>query len=250
MSNRGTGVFLAFSAAILLLVPASARAADEEGCLFCHALELRSASVHRDGRDLRVRESAGGRHDALYCSDCHADGRRAPHAATPGPAQCIGECHGQTAGARDGHRRASYGGLSEPHRRVSSPGAPCRLCHRAADRPGDRGAILERCAACHPEERNSEIRGVHARLAGRRGAGLCVACHAAHPPGTGASKTACGGPGCHRAATAAMTRLVGHRGKVAGGRASEAGFLIGIAALGWIVGRRLSPPCRKDGDRG
>jgi hypothetical protein len=250
MSNRKRAFVLAIFGVLVLLAPARVRAADEEGCLFCHALELQSAAAGREGRDLRVRESTGGRHDTLFCSDCHADGRRAPHAATPGPAQCIGECHGQTAGARDSHRRASYGGLSEPHRGISSPAAPCRLCHRAADRPESRGAILERCAGCHPGERHSETRGVHARLAGPRGVGLCVACHVAHPSGSAAARTTCGGPDCHATVTAGMKRLVGHRGEVAGGRVSEAGFLAGFAALGWIVGRRLSPPGRKDGDTG
>lgn len=248
MSNRRKAFVLTISGLLVLLAPTQVGAADEEGCLFCHALELRSAAGGRDGRDLRVRESTGARHDTLFCSDCHADGRRAPHAATPGPAQCIGECHGETAGARDSHRRASYGGLSEPHRGISSPAAPCRLCHRAADRPENRAAILERCGGCHPEKRDSEIRGVHARFAGRRGVALCVACHAAHPPGSPAAKTTCGGPGCHPTVTPVMRHLVGHRGKVAGGLASEAGLLIGIAGLGWIVGRRLSPPGRKDGD--
>lgn len=241
---------LALTGVFSLLLPVPARAVDEEGCLFCHGLDLRSPAAHRDGRDLRVWESLRGRHDALFCSDCHADARRAPHAATPGPAQCIGECHGQTAGARDSHRRASYGGLSEPHRGLSSPGAPCRLCHRASDKPGSPETILERCAACHPAQRDSEIRGVHARLAGRGGFGLCVACHAAHPSGSGQAKAACGGPGCHQTVSAGMNRLVGHRGGVAGGRASEAGLVIGIAALGWIVGRRLSPSVRKGGDAG
>lgn len=250
MSNRGKAVFLAVSGVIVLLLPLPASAVDEEGCLFCHALDLRSPAAHGNGRDLRVWEPAQGRHDSLFCSDCHADARRAPHAATPGPAQCIGECHGQTAGAMDSHRRASYGGLTEPHRAVSSPGAPCRLCHRATDGSGSAETILERCGACHPAERDSELRGVHARSAGLRGFGLCVACHAAHPSGTGQAKATCGGQGCHQTVSTGMTRLVGHRGAVAGGRASEAGLLIGIAALGWIVGRRLSPSRRNGGDTG
>ncbi len=231
--------------AIVLFLAGAARAVDEEGCLFCHRLELASQAAGRDGGDLRVREVTGGAHDALFCSDCHPDARRAPHVVAPGPAQCIMECHGQTARAKESHRRASYGGLSEPHRRLSSPEAPCRLCHRGGDGVEGRAAILERCGSCHPAERASEIRGVHGRLAGRGGCGLCVACHPAHPAAPGARTATCDGPGCHKTVTAGMKRLVGHRGDVAGGRAAEAGVVAGIAALGWVVGRRLAPTGRK-----
>ncbi len=246
MWNRRKAAALA-AGAILLLAAGRARAVDEEGCLFCHGLDLRSPGPEQGGRDLRVREPVGGSHDGLFCSDCHPDARRAPHAAMPGPAQCIGECHGQTAGAKASHQRASYGGLSEPHRRLSSPEAPCRLCHRATDRAGSRDEVLARCAGCHAGQRASESRGVHARLSGRGGFGLCGGCHAAHPAAPGATKAACDGRGCHQGVTPGMKRLVGHKGGVAGGRASEAGVLVGFAALGWIVGRRLSPPGPTDG---
>ncbi|MGE5189655.1 MAG: hypothetical protein ACM3NF_06325 [Gemmatimonadota bacterium] len=250
MSNRRMAAVAALSAAILLLLGGAAHAVDEEGCLFCHGLAIRSAGSGDGGRDLRVWEPAGGEHDALFCSDCHADARRAPHAAAPGPAQCIEECHGQTAEARESHRRASFGGLSESHRGAASPDAPCRLCHRAVDSPGNTGAILARCAACHPKERESEVRGVHARLAGRGGYGLCASCHAAHPAGAGDGKARCGGPGCHKTVTTGMTRLAGHRGAVPGGAASEGAVVIGLGVLGWIAGRRLSPPGPKGGDGG
>ena len=250
MWSRGKTFFPVLCGLVCLLVAPTACAVDEEGCLFCHGLDLRSAAPQQDGRDLRVWEPPGGHHDALFCSDCHTDARRAPHAAAPGPAQCIGECHGQTAGAKEDHRRASYGGLIEPHRNLSSPGAPCRLCHRASDKAGTAEAILGRCAGCHAAARDSEIRGVHARISGPRGIGLCVGCHKAHQSGSGGAKTTCGAPGCHPVVTAGMMRLVGHKGGIAGGLASEAGLLIGIAALGWIVGRRLSPPGRNDGESG
>ncbi len=241
MSNSGRAVLLILSGVVVLLLAGRARAADEEGCLLCHGLDLRAAATGRDGRDLRVREALGGIHDALFCSDCHADARKAPHAAAPGPAQCIGECHGQTAAARESHRRASYGGLSEPHRTLSAPDAPCRLCHGATDRRGSAEAILARCAGCHASERASEARGVHARLSGSGGFGLCGDCHPAHPAAAGGAKAACEGRACHQGVSAGMRRLVGHKGGVAGGPASEAGAVVGFAVLGWIVGRRLSP---------
>lgn len=249
MSSRGKILILLLSGLASLLAPAPARAVDEEGCLFCHGLDLRSAASGRDGRDLRVWESPGGYHDALFCSDCHTDARRAPHAAAPGPAQCIGDCHGQTGASKEKHRRASFGGLTESHRNLSSPGAPCRICHRAYDRAGATAGILERCAGCHAGQRESEYGGVHARVSGRRGVDLCAGCHAAHPAGAVVAKATCGASGCHPAVTAGMMRLVGHKGRIAGGRASETGVLIGIAALGWIVGRRLTPPGRSDGER-
>ena len=248
MSSRGKTAVLILAGVVVLLLAGRARAVDEEGCLFCHGLDIRAAAPEKGGRELRVREPLGGPHDALFCSDCHPDARKAPHASAPGGAQCIGECHGQSAGAKESHRRASYGGLSEPHRGLSSPDAPCRLCHRAADRPGNAGTVLARCAGCHPVERVSESRGVHARLAGPTGIGLCAACHPPHPAVSGAAKATCAGPGCHARVTAGMKRLVGHKGKVAGGWASEAGVLVGLAALGWLVGRRLSPSGRENGD--
>lgn len=248
MWSKGTAFVMILAGCIGLLAPSGARAADEEGCLFCHGLDLRSRTDQADGRDLRVWEAAGGPHDALFCSECHADTRRAPHAAVPGPAQCIGECHGQTTGSRDKHRRASFGGLIESHRGLSAPGAPCRLCHRASDRAGSVKEILARCGGCHAVERNAEIRGVHARISGPGGVGLCVGCHAAHPAGSGGAKAACGGPGCHATVTAGMRRLVGHGGGGGGRWAAEAGALFGIAALGWVVGRRLSPPGRTVGE--
>lgn len=247
MSSRGKAAVLVLSGLFLLFPGGSARAIDEEGCLFCHGLDMRSPAPERDGRDLRVHELLGGMHAALFCSDCHPDARRAPHAAEPGPAQCIGECHGQTAGAKESHRRASYGGLSEPHRNISSPDAPCRLCHRGTDKAGAHGAILSRCAGCHTGERDSELRGVHARLAGPGGVALCGGCHVAHPAASGGQKANCDGAECHKSTTAGMRRLVGHKGGVAGGRASEAAVLVGIAAVGLIAGRRLSPRGRKGG---
>ncbi len=250
MSNKGGAALLVLWAAVVLFPAGPALGADEEGCLFCHGLDLRASAPEPGGRDLRVRESLGGAHDALFCSDCHLDARKAPHAGAPGPAQCIGECHGQTAHSKESHRRASYGGLSESHRVLSSPDAPCRLCHRAMDRPGSAGTILARCAGCHPRERASESRGVHARFSGRGGFGLCAGCHAAHPSAPGVARTACEGAGCHQGATAAMRRLIGHKASVPGGRASEAGVVAGLAALGWIAGRRLSPGGRKGGDAG
>ncbi len=239
---------LAAIGATVLLLAARAQAVDEEGCLLCHGLDLRAAASEPDGRELRVREAVGGSHDALFCSDCHPDARRAPHAAVPGPAQCIGECHGEAAGARESHRRASYGGLSESHRGLSTPDAPCRLCHRATDRPGSRETVLARCAGCHAGERASERRGVHARLSGRGASGLCASCHVPHPATPGAAKAACDGAGCHKGVSDAMRRLVGHKARVAGGRLSEAGVLIAFAAAGWIAGRRLSPRARRRGD--
>lgn len=250
MWNSGKAVLLLLAACLVPLIPGRAAAADEEGCLFCHGLDLRAAAPQTDGRDMRVWEAPAGLHNALFCTDCHTDARRAPHAGAPGPSQCIGECHGQTAGAKESHRRASFGGLSEPHRGLSSPGAPCRVCHRASDKAGSVEEIRGRCAGCHAAEADSEIRGVHARLSGRAGVGLCVGCHAAHPSGSRGVKESCGAPGCHRGVTGSMMRLVGHKGGVAGGRPAEAGLLIGIAALGWIIGRRLSPSGRKNGETG
>ncbi len=76
---------------------------------------------------------------------------------------------------------------------------------------------------------------------------MCAGCHAAHPQAAGRARTTCDGPACHRDASAGMKRLVGHRERIAGGRLTGALALIGIAALGLIAGRRLSPPGRPEG---
>lgn len=235
------------AAMVALLAAAPAAAADEEGCLFCHGLELRVAAPKiPDGRDLRVSDPAGA-HDALFCSDCHVDARRAPHGAPPGPAQCIGECHGQTAAAKESHRRASFGGLVEPHRGLTAPAAPCHLCHRAGETVRGGVSIAGRCAGCHRAAADSEASGVHARLAGRAGTGACLGCHPAHPSGSGSAKATCGAPGCHATVTAGMKALVGHRTRTAASRIVGAALLIGLAGLGFLGGRRLSPGARKDG---
>ncbi len=248
MWNRGKASLFLLIASVGLLGPGRALAVDEEGCLFCHQHELRVVASSGEDLDLRIWEAPGEIHHALYCSECHLDAGRVPHAALPGPAQCIGECHGQTAGAREAHRRASFGGLIESHRGLSSPGAPCRLCHRATDKAGSAGASVARCAGCHLGERDSENRGVHARFSGRGGVGSCVGCHVPHPAGSGGVKASCAAPGCHPTVTGKMMRLVGHKGGVAGGRAAEAGIVLGIAVLGLVVGRRLSPAGRKNGE--
>ncbi len=251
-SRRHTGIAFAL-AWICVAAPGPVLAGDEEGCLFCHSLELRVAGPSADGRDLRVWETPGGSHGALYCSDCHPDAGKAPHAAVPGPAQCIGECHGQTALAKESHRRASYGGLIESHRILASPGAPCRLCHRATDKGGNRGLIVARCAGCHGRIRESVARGVHARIGGAGGAGMCPECHVAHPVAPGGRKASCAGAGCHPSVTVGMRRLALHGGDQARGwaprRAAEGGIIVGFAALGLLLGRRLSPAGKGVGGR-
>ena len=51
MSNRGRAAVAILWGAIVLLGAGSARAVDEEGCLFCHALDLRAPAHEGDGRD-------------------------------------------------------------------------------------------------------------------------------------------------------------------------------------------------------
>lgn len=254
MSSRKRVVLLLTLPWLWLPAAGSVYAGDEEGCLFCHRLEIRAAEPLPGGRDLRVWETPGGPHGALYCSDCHPDAGKAPHAAAPGPAQCIGDCHGQSARAKESHRRASFGGLIEPHRSLASPGAPCRLCHRASDPPGRIEAIIARCAGCHDRARESVARGVHARLAGRAGAGMCPDCHAVHSSAAGGVKASCAGAGCHASVTDAMRRLAGHAGKEAQGRttrgAAEAGVVLGLAIGGLLVGRSLSPQGKDGGGSG
>jgi hypothetical protein len=236
----------ALLAGVLLLLGGYAMAGDEEGCLFCHRLELHQSSALAIGSNLRVWDPPGGLHDSLYCSDCHQDAKEAPHPALPGPATCIGECHGSDPEATASHRRASFGGANETHRILSSPRAPCLLCHRATDKKGDTGTIESRCGGCHAGERNSVAQGVHARFYRKDEWELCARCHRVHTEGENSPQVACNGQGCHGGeVTEAMRRLGSHETKggerKTAGKIPRAGVFLLIAAFGWVSGRFLSP---------
>lgn len=241
MSNR----WPALLAGMFLIFGGYAGAGDEEGCLFCHRLELHRSSAPAKGGDLRVWDPPGGLHNSLYCSDCHQDARIAPHPAMPGPATCIGECHGSDQEAIASHRRASFGGANETHRMLSAPRAPCLVCHQATDKKGDTEAIEARCGWCHAAERNSVAQGVHARFFRKDQAELCARCHRAHPEEESFPGVACGGPGCHREVTEAMWKLGSHdttgEREKPGGKISRAGVFLLIVSFGWVSGRFLSP---------
>jgi hypothetical protein len=233
-----------------ILAAGAARASDQEGCLLCHRLELRVAADGAE-RNLKVHDSPDWRHKALYCSDCHPDARNAPHPVPPGAAQCIGECHGGNDGAIASHRRAAFAGFTESHRRVSPGRSPCRFCHSAADRKGDRSAKERRCAGCHRKEYDAAAVGPHGAFANT--ARFCVDCHAAHPEGTSAATTgvaSCAASGCHARVSPAMRALVDHRGQD-GKRREFARALIFflLAFTGWAAGWALSPPSGREGGR-
>lgn len=247
MWNRRTaGAWILILA--LLSFPCRAIGEDEEGCLICHRLGLRKATVDGGG-ELRVSDSAAGPHKALYCSDCHVDAKSAPHPVSPGPAGCIGECHSASAGSAESHRTASFGGLIEPHRKLAAPRAPCLLCHRAEDRLANRGEIGSRCSGCHAGMRESVATGPHARVEGKSGEGMCADCHLAHktpaksPPNPSVGNANCGGKGCHAGLSDGMKRLGGHGKKAGsagiGNKAAAGGFFIALVALGALSGRML-----------
>lgn len=241
---------VSLAAFLALAVASQAWASDEEGCLFCHRLEIRRATARGAG-ELRVRDATGP-HADLYCSDCHSDAKTAPHPQTPGPAACIGECHAPSPGARETHRRASFGGMTESHRMISAPDAPCRLCHKATDEAGKRSPIASRCEACHARERESVAAGVHGRVDPSGGGLLCGSCHRAHPPpGAAPARAGCGGTGCHSGVTEEMRRLAAHgagesKGRDAG-KGARAGVFLALTAIGWISGRLLSPSRERKG---
>jgi hypothetical protein len=232
-----------------LLSAPPATAADQEGCMLCHRLELRLPSGN-GAKSLKTHDSPGGSHDSLYCSDCHPDARTVPHPAPPGSALCVGECHGGTASSQAAHRNAGFGGLTEGHRAAALPGTPCRLCHRARDGKASRAVLRDRCASCHAAEAAEVARGPH----GQVGGGSCVDCHPVHPTatvGAGAAKTSCAGTGCHRASTPGMASLVRHRSRDAGSPVgsvlSHGAVFFGIAAAGWILGGALTPRATRKG---
>ena len=233
-----------------ILTAGAARASDQEGCLLCHRLALRVATDGAE-RSLKVHDPPDGLHKALYCSDCHPDARNAPHAVPPGAAQCIGECHGGNDGAIASHRRAAFAGFTESHRRVSPGRSPCRLCHSAADRTGDRSEKERRCAGCHRKEYDVAAAGPHGAFANT--ARFCADCHPAHPEGSAAATTgvaSCAGPGCHARVSPGLRALVDHRGQDGKGRGFGRSLLFFLLAFtGWAAGSALSPPSGRGGDR-
>jgi len=233
-----------------ILAAGAARASDQEGCLLCHRFELRVA-VDGAEKILKVHDSPDWLHKALYCSDCHSDARNAPHTIPPGRAQCIGECHEGNDGATASHRRAAFGGFAESHRRVSPGRSPCRICHSAADRKGDRAAKERRCAGCHRKEYAAAAAGPHGGFANT--ARFCVDCHPAHPEGSAAATTggaSCAGSGCHARVPPAMRALVDHRGQDGKGRRFAQALLFFLLVFsGWAAGWALSPPSGRGGDR-
>ena len=247
--SRGAACLFAL---LLVLSAAAAKGADEEGCLLCHRLSLKQhPSAGRS--DLRVQDPPRGIHESLFCSDCHGDAKVAPHPAPPGPASCLGECHGGKPDHMASHRRASFGGLTEAHRRLSEPAAPCLLCHRADDRPGDPVPVAARCGSCHPARRSTAERGVHGRLAGARETGLCPQCHRPHPSADAsvAAGASCEGTGCHASVSVRMRRLAGHGG-TSGRKRGPGGVVMAlafaaIASGGWLLGRFLEAGRAEDG---
>lgn len=235
-----------------LLFPGAAAAVDEEGCLICHRLDLHKASAD-GGTSLKVADPRIGSHEPLYCSDCHPDAKTAPHTDPPGPAGCVGACHGSTATATESHRRAAFGGLTEAHRRISAPRAPCLLCHAAPDAAGATGAIVRRCASCHSGELSSVSRGVHHRLRSYEGGGMCASCHPSHRT-AGKGSVNCGGPGCHERVTAGMRRLGGHASGRPSGKSVAKGLevaaFLSLAVLGGALGRLARRDAGTKGGRG
>ena len=242
-------VLLWVFAAVLSVATTPAVAADQEGCLLCHRLGLRVADEGAD-RILKVLDSPDGLHKALYCSDCHPDARNAPHSVPPGAAQCIGECHGGNDGVVASHRRAAFAGFAESHRRVSPGKSPCRLCHAAADRNGDRSAKERRCAGCHRREYVAAAVGPHGMFANT--ARFCVDCHPAHPEGpTAATKgvASCVAPGCHARVSPVLRALVDHRGQDGRGHEFTRALLYFLLAFtGGVAGWALSPPPGRGGN--
>jgi hypothetical protein len=242
MLNRHVAALLAVG---IFGMVAAAEGADQEGCLFCHRLEL--AHAGSGNADLRVTERQNGLHAGLYCSDCHPDGRMAPHSVAPGAARCIEECHGSGAGAvPENHRRAAFGGLTETHRQAAAPSSPCLFCHKADDPPSSASPAADRCRDCHRGQALSVSQGVHARSIGGSARIGCTACHPPHPAATAGGRpgkgTTCAGTGCHAVVTERMKALGSHGKGDAAERPGRASGLIlfgAIAALGLLPGRLL-----------
>lgn len=247
MWNRRAAFLLGFLMAVSTVTSAGG---DEEGCLFCHRLGIVRTLPDRVV-SLRVWDPPGGIHAILYCSDCHPDAKNAPHTLPPGPARCIGECHGSTGQAMESHRRAAFGGLTEIHRPAAAPYSPCRICHGAGDPPGDVRRIVERCGRCHGPEAESLSRGIHARTPR---ANACVGCHPPHRESHDEpQQVSCEGGDCHPSASERKIRLAGHdvrgAGTGTGGPIARGGLFLLIVLGGWGAGRVFSVRAPRKGVR-
>lgn len=154
--------------AVLLLLPATAAAADDADCLACHgertAQSASGRSIHVDAR-----ARAGSAHAGLGCADCHTAHATFPHPRKAPKVACA-DCHDEAAQQVTG---SVHGPLEAE---------ACTGCHgdvhtlKALPKGGSEGA---ECASCHEGAVKALAGSVHARddaHAGRDGAS-CRACH-------------------------------------------------------------------------
>jgi predicted CXXCH cytochrome family protein len=179
----GVALRLGQMLASVLVLAATAAAADDGACLGCHD-EAVSAEAF-----------AASAHATLGCRTCHADIDDYPHPAEPARPACR-SCHDEIADAV-AHGVHAAGGDA------SAESARCADCHgdvHAARRHTDPGSTVHpsvlpgTCARCHSQAASGEklriplmrpvetyLESVHARsvAAGRPGA-VCSSCHGAH----------------------------------------------------------------------
>jgi cytochrome b subunit of formate dehydrogenase len=158
-------VFLALFAGASVLSPGNLPAADQENCMKCHRYPGLGA-VEEDGArrtfyvdEERHRLSIHGR---ILCGSCHSDVKQIPHKAA-NRVDCGNECHVVEPSTKKvfTHRRVieefsrSVHGKRKPGLESDYP--TCISCHQntmyVAKIMGARSAGIQRCRACHEDER-------------------------------------------------------------------------------------------------
>jgi len=180
----------AVCAAVVLAVPRTAAAGDEEGCLDCHGL---AGFAVRDAGKARTLGIDAGRFEAsahgdVGCRECHADIASIPHGEHR-DVGCGQPCHGRSAGDREySHDGLYWEYTASAHGSARSRKIGCLVCHPSPEKreTAERDKLEEarQCASCHKASPRVAAwysdRHFLALAGGNRRAPSCPDCHSAH----------------------------------------------------------------------
>jgi hypothetical protein len=180
----------AVCAAVVLAIPGTAAAGDEEGCLDCHGL---AGFAVREAGKARALGIDAGRFDAsmhgeIGCRECHADIASIPHGEHR-DVGCGQTCHGRSAGDREySHDGLYWEYTASAHGSSRSRKIGCLVCHPSPERretaERDKLEEVRQCASCHTASPMVAVwfsdRHFLALAGGNRRAPSCPDCHSAH----------------------------------------------------------------------
>jgi hypothetical protein len=191
--NRAPGRYWAplLLGVLLLALPLSSPAADEEECYRCHGLKGFAALRGGEVKNLAVSPEffESSIHSLVNCRECHSDIAALPHPGASMEISCGQVCHQQNStGEQYSHEKLFWEFTTSVHGETKGRKITCMVCH-PADSLADltrRDLLLEvrQCAACHRDTSHVRnfFRGFHYRslTRGNRRAPSCPDCHTAH----------------------------------------------------------------------